>query len=168
MKKNETLKSLILIFVITLQVSIILWLFSVPNFTYISLNKVKNYYNNTSADVYRNFPDIRIYDDKKSSDLSKVLKNNEKSFVIIDDCPCKRELIDKYLAISKKDDIPITYIYLKPQAYKKDEYAKKYKNVSIYKASRYDIFSSFKKEEYTSFPIVYIIDNEGMIIAKDI
>jgi len=147
---------------------VILWLFSVPNFTYISLNRVKNYYNNTSSDLYRIFPDIKLYDDKKSYDLSGILKDNEKSLIIIDDCPCKRELVDKYLAISERDNLPIVYVYLKPQAFKKDEYAKKYKNVNAYKASRYDILSSFKKEEYTSFPIVYIIDKGRVVVGKDI
>lgn len=166
MKKKINL--LVLLLIITLQIAVFVWLLSVPKYTYISYNKLSNMvHNRYSANEGDIIPDIMLYKDGKHYNLHKNIRHQKNSYIIIDNCPCKRDLVDKYITNSSKTKTPVVYVYLKKDGYKKDSYEKENKYVTKYMCSIYDILNSFDKKEINDFPIVYYVNKEGLIIAKD-
>jgi len=134
--KKDKIKLLILIFIITMQITVIAWLFLMPKYTYISYNQFDNivnhrYYTDTGSII----PNMNIYKNEKIYNLHEIIKSQKYSYIIIDNCPCKREFINKYIDRSSSMQIPIIYIYLNKKEFEKDKYEEKNKLVSKYMCS---------------------------------
>ena len=105
------IKLLFFVCIISLLSVLIIWLFTYPKYTYISVYHINAFLNKKAIDNEKVIPNIKLYDDNKSYDLKSIIKKYNNCYVIFDNCPCKDTLVQKYVNSSKISDIPLIHIY---------------------------------------------------------
>jgi len=74
MKKTDLLKILALLFIATLQGSILIWTLSLPEYSYFSLINIQNKFYKRNTEINNKFPDIKIYNQASSYNLLENIK----------------------------------------------------------------------------------------------
>ena len=161
---NKILNSIVLLF-ISILITILLLFLLYPNYTFYSYNNFMNMLKNNNTFVGSSFPNFDIYN-KDHTTLYKALNLNKRTFVIIDNCSSKRNLINKYIRLSNDFNETIIYIYVKSESYENDIYHLN-KNVKVFKMSYYDMILNFSISEIINFPMVFILDEKGLVINKE-
>lgn len=164
--KNSNIKPLILIFILSLQLSLIVWFYAIPNKDYFSVYNIKNFLEYTSTNLGGIFPDFNVYSNKSNFNIRSIISKYDKSILIIDNCGCKRDLINAWLEKSINDNIHIIYIYTDIDVYKKSILQNKYNDINIFVCSFMDIKYFFNENEIKDLPAAFIVNKEGVIVEK--
>ena len=166
MKQNKhDIKILFFLFVISFLSSWIIFFVSIPLYSYISYSKIKNIYNGTY--IKNNlFPDFTIYNTNQNKNVSYLLNENGTSMIAIQGCSCKDKELNNWMNESTLNGIPFIYLYTNEDDFCKDKFLKNKANVSIYMCSMSDIVSFFPNRDISDFPVLYIVNSNGVIIDE--